>query len=115
LRWRSQTEIIRFFGYPRLTVYDIKYLASETSETPKKILPTRRGKAKEKLIRTPTIIERVQKLISEDPRLSLTKLVKILGMSDTKMRQISEEDLRFKSYVIKVRQMLSEATKNCSL
>lgn len=31
---RSRTKIIRFFGYPRLTVYDVaaKYLASETSE-----------------------------------------------------------------------------------
>jgi len=38
----------------------------------------------------------------------LTKLAKTLGVSDTTMRRIAEEDLRFKSYVIKVRQMLFE-------
>jgi len=34
---------------------------------------------------------------SEDPGLSLTKLAKTLGVSDTTMRRIAEEDLRFKS------------------
>jgi len=32
-------------------------------------------------------------------------------MSDTTMRRIAKEDLRFRTYVIKVRQMLSEAAK----
>ncbi|XP_032684281.1 uncharacterized protein LOC116850289 [Odontomachus brunneus] len=73
--------------------------------------PTRKSHSKEKSVRTPAIIERAQELISEDPGLSLTKLAKTLGVSDTTMRRIAEEDLRFKSYVIKVRQMLSEAAK----
>ncbi|XP_032668322.1 uncharacterized protein LOC116842765 [Odontomachus brunneus] len=105
-------EIIRFFGYPRSTVYDVaaKYLASETSEKGS-ANPTRKSHSKEKSVRTPAIIERAQELISEDPGLSLTKLAKTLGVSDTTMRRIAEEDLRFKSYVIKVRQMLSEAAK----
>ncbi|XP_032687204.1 uncharacterized protein LOC116851661 [Odontomachus brunneus] len=109
---RLRTEIIRFFGYPRSTVYDVaaKYLASETSEKGS-ANPTRKSHSKEKSVRTPAIIERAQELISEDPGLSLTKLAKTLGVSDTTMRRIAEEDLRFKSYVIKVRQMLSEAAK----
>ncbi|XP_032682253.1 uncharacterized protein LOC116849323 isoform X2 [Odontomachus brunneus] len=109
---RSRTKIIRFFGYPRSTVYDVaaKYLASETSEKGS-ANPTRKSHSKEKSVRTPAIIERAQELISEDPGLSLTKLAKTLGVSDTTMRRIAEEDLRFKSYVIKVRQMLSEAAK----
>jgi len=77
---------------------------------PKKVLPTRRGRthSKEKSVRTPAINERTQELISEDPELSLTKLTRTLNVSNTTMRRIAEEDLRFKSYVIKVRQMLSE-------
>jgi len=91
-----------FFEYPRTTVYDItKYLVSETSE---KINPTRKSPSKEKSIRTPTIIESsFQELISEDSGLSLTKLAKILDVSDITMRRIAEEDLRFKSYMVKFR------------
>jgi len=109
---RSKTEIIRFFGFPRSTVYDVaaKYLASEASEKGS-ANPTRKSHSKEKSVRTPAIIERAQELISEDPGLSLRKLAKILGVSETTIRRIAEEDLHFKSYVIKVRQTLSEAAK----
>jgi len=83
---RLQTEIIRFFGYPRSTIYDVavKYLVSEMS---KKDFAnsTRKSHSKEKSVRTPAIIERTQELISEDPGLSLTKLARILGMNDTTM------------------------------
>ncbi|EZA55143.1 hypothetical protein X777_05320 [Ooceraea biroi] len=108
----SQSEIIRFFGYPRSTVYDVaaKYLASETFEKGS-ANPTRKSHSKEKSVRTPAIIEKAQELISEDPGLSLTRLAETVGVSDTTIRRIAEEDLRYKSYVIKVRQMLSEAAK----
>lgn len=85
-------------------------MASETSEKGS-ANPTRKKHSKEKSVRTPTIIEKAQELILEDPGLSLTTLAKTLRVSDTTMRRIAEEDLRFKSYVIKIRQMLSESAK----
>jgi len=69
---------------------------------------TRKSHSKEKSVRIPAIIEKAQEFILKDSGLSLTKLAKTLGVSDTTMRQIAEENLRFKSYVIKVLQMLSE-------
>jgi len=42
------------------------------------------------------------------PRVVSDEISKNLGVSDTTIRRIAEEDLRFKFYVIKVRQMLSE-------
>jgi len=75
---------------------------------PKKVLPDEEKSFERKIVRTPAIIEKVQELISEDPGLSLAKT---LGMCDTITRRIAKEDLRFKSYVIKVRQMLSEVAK----
>jgi len=73
--------------------------------------PMRKSHSKEKSIKTPAIIERAQEFISEDPGLSLTKLAKTLGVSDTTMRRIAEEDLCSTSYVIKVRRMLSKTAK----
>lgn len=84
---RSQTEIIRFFGYPRSTVYDVaaKYFDSEMTEMGS-ANPTRKSHSKEKSVRTPAMIQRAQELIYEDPGLSLANLAKTMGVSKTAMR-----------------------------
>ncbi|XP_018311841.1 uncharacterized protein [Mycetomoellerius zeteki] len=109
---RTPSEIVKFFGYPRSTVYDIvqRYAASEESEEGS-CTPARKIHVREKAILTPELVKRAQDLISKDSRVSLAKLAAILGMSDTTVRRIVQEDLRYKSYVLKVRQMLSEAAK----
>ena len=57
-----------------------------------------------------------QALISDDPGQSLRKLVSIVGVNESTMRRIAEEDLRYKSHTLKI-QMLSEAQDkpSCSL
>jgi len=89
---RSPTEIIRFFGYPRSTVYDVvaKYNASEQSNESSST-PARKSHSKERTART-------QALISEDSRQLLQKLASIVGVSEPTMHRIVEEDLRYKSY-----------------
>jgi len=52
------------------------------------------------------VVERTQALISEDPGQSLRKLVSIVGVSEP-MCRIAEEDFRYKSYTLKIRQILS--------
>jgi len=72
-------------------------------------MPARKSHAKERIARTsPAVVERAQALISNDPRQSLRKL-SIVGVSEPTMRRIAEEDLRYKLYTLKIRQMLSEA------
>jgi len=58
---RSPTEIIRFFGYPISTVYDVvaKYSASEQSNESSST-PARKSHSKERTARTPAMIERTQ-------------------------------------------------------
>jgi len=61
---RTPNEIIKFFGYPRSTVYDIvqRYAASEESEEGS-CTPARKIHVMEKAIRTPELIKRAQDLI----------------------------------------------------
>lgn len=72
---RSATEIIRFFGYPKSTVYDVlsKYTDKdkygECSNT-----PARKPHSKKCSSRTSEAIKRTQALISEDPGQSLRKM-----------------------------------------
>ncbi|XP_019886946.2 uncharacterized protein LOC109610920 [Ooceraea biroi] len=109
---RMTAEIIKFFGYPRSTVYDVakRYAVSEESEEGS-YTPARKRQAREKSTRTPEIIRRAQDMILEDPGTSLRKLASVLGVSETIVRRISKEDLKYTSYVLKIRQMLSEAAK----
>ena len=90
---RSATEIIRFFGYPRSTVYDVvaKYTALEQSNEGSS-MPARKSHSKERTARIPAVVERAQTLISDDPRQSLRKLASIVGVSEPTMRRIAEED-----------------------
>jgi len=50
-------------------------------------------------------------LISEDPGQSLRKLASIVDVSEPTMRRIAEEELRYKSYTLKIRQILFEAAR----
>ena len=99
---RSATEIIRFFGYPRSTVYDVvaKYTALEQSNEGSS-MPARKSHSKERTARIPAVVERTQTLISDDPRQSLRKLASIVGVSEPTMRRIAKEDLRIQIVHIK--------------
>jgi len=107
---RSATEIIRFFRYPRSTVYDIvaKYSALEQSNEDSN-MSARKSHSKKRTTRTPAVVERAQALISDDPGQSLRKLASIVG--EPTMPRIVEENFRYKSYTLKIRQMLSEASR----
>jgi len=71
-------------------------------------IPAKKSHSKEHIARIPAIVERVQALISDDLGQSLRKLASIIGEEPT-MRRI-EEDLRYKSYTLKIRQMFSAKT-----
>jgi len=59
----------------------------------------------------PAVIERAQALISDNPGQALRKLASIVSVSEPTMRRIAKEDLRYKSYTLKIRQLLSEAAR----
>jgi len=78
----------------------------------KTIVPVgQQGRVTRKNARTPAVVERTQALILEDSGQSLRKLASIVGVSKPIMRRIVEEDLRYKSYTLKIRQILSEAAR----
>ena len=80
---RSAAEIIRFFNYPKSTVYDVvaKYGAAEQSNE-NSSTTARMRHSKDRIVRTPEFVERAQALISENPMQSLRSLAKIIGASE---------------------------------
>ena len=79
-------------------------------------MPARKNHSKEHIARTPAVVKRVQDfcwLISVDLGQSLQKLASIIAVSGgANKRRIAEEDLRYKSYTLKIRQMLSEIAED---
>jgi len=109
---RSAKEIIRFFGYLSPIVYDVvtKYTALEQF-TEDSSMPERKSHSKERIARSSAVVERTQTLILDDPGQLLRKLASIVSVSESTMHRIAEEDFRYKSYTLMIRQMLSEATR----
>lgn len=69
---RSTTEIIRFFGYPRLCMMLSKAKYNESEKSNEGFAtPVRKTHSKERVVRTPEIIQRAQELIFEDPGQSI--------------------------------------------
>ena len=62
----SAAEIIRFFNYPKSTVYDVvaKYGAAEQSNENSSV-PARKRHSKCRIVRTPEVVERAHALISQ--------------------------------------------------
>ena len=64
-------------------------------------MSARKRHSKESIARKhPAIVERAQALISVNPGQSLQKLISIVDVSESLMRRIVEEDLRYKSYTL---------------
>lgn len=110
---RSPSEIINFTGFPRSTVYEIatKYTDAER-EGAGSYTPERQMFVRQNTVRTPELIEAVQNKVFEDPSISIRGLAAEFNVVKTTMLRIVHEDLRYKSYVQKVRQLLSDATRN---
>ena len=87
-----------------------KYTALEQSNEGSS-MPTRKSHSK-KCTRIP-VVERTQALISDDSGQSLRKLALIASVRKQQCVEggIAEKNLRYKSYILKIRQMLSEAAK----
>lgn len=119
---RTAREIIEFFQYPKSTVYDVAKAfkdAEEKEEGSASATRKRHAPGAQKL-RDSSFLERLQALIDEDPGCSMRKLAEKLNVSDFTIRKAVSEDLRCKSYVLRVRQMLSAEMKSkrvarCSL
>jgi len=100
---RSATEIIRFFEYPRSTVYDIvaKYTALEHSPT--KVLVCH---SKERNARIPRNRWKDSSTDFGWPRAIVAKINIDCWLNEATLRRIAEKDLWYKSYILKIRQPL---------
>ena len=106
---RSPIEIINFFKLPRSTVYRI---AQQFEESGQSLEPARKPHAsRSNMKRDAAFLEQLQVRIDEDPSVSMWKLAQQLNISEATIRKAVHEDLRYKSYSLKVHQLLTAPQK----
>ena len=114
---RTPAEINEFLRVPRSTVYRIArrvraQQGGEDGEDQGEVTPERRkresGPGRK---RTPAFLQQLQALIEEDPMKSLRQLARELDVSPFLVRQAVLEDLCFKAYVLRVRQLIIDRMK----
>ncbi|QQP54865.1 Uncharacterized protein FKW44_007845, partial [Caligus rogercresseyi] len=110
---RAPKEIIDFFKFPKATVYSIAKSFKESEDieegflTPERKTPDRSQVRK----RSADFIDRLQTMINDDPSVPMSTLAERLYVHKTTVLHAIHEDLRCNSYVLRVRQMLSDAMK----
>jgi AraC-like DNA-binding protein len=109
---RTHKEIADFTGIPLRTVQRVaaQHAAAEEAEAGS-YTAERKIHDRTREIRTPQLIDRVQMRVLEDPSITINELAREFEVSETTMRRLVHEDLRYSSYVLKVRQMLTENAK----
>lgn len=107
----SAPDIIRWFGYTKTFVYEIKkaYDAAEDKDsfTPERKTHKRRSDS----VRTEDFVANVKAKVDEDPTKSMNKIARELEVSETTVRRTIHQDLNLKSYVVKRRHLLTEDLK----
>lgn len=109
---RTPVEISDFTGIPLPTVYAVvkRFKEAEQEEgagTPARKKHDRSSQKK----RDDDFVSRLQSMVDEDPSVSMRSLAARLDVSEWTVRTAVHEDLRCRSYQLKVRQMLSPQLK----
>lgn len=108
---RTATEVIAFFGYSKSFVYNIRkdYEAAPDKDqvTAERKPHKRRSDSK----RSEDFLEELKTNIAEDPGQSMRHLAQKMDVASSTIHRSVHQDLGFQSFVLRRRQLLTEATR----
>jgi len=108
---RSASEIITFFGYGKSYVYHIRK-EYETATNKEEITADRKThKRRSDCKRNDDFMAEVKATIDEDPSKSMGQLAKEFNVGKATIHRTVHDDLGYRSFVLRRRQLLTEATK----
>ena len=110
---RTAKEIIDFFGFPKATVYRVvKNYQEKPEEEREDITPKMKQQLpRSDMKRTREFLDDVMAAIEDSPATNITDLAKRFKTSYRTMWRAVTEDLRYKSYKLQIRQLLTGPMK----
>jgi transposase len=111
---RTVKQISSFNNIAERTVYDVRARYEEeiaSGVQPECISSARKAHKRRSDRKGEDFINEVQKLIDDDPGRSMRSIARELDVCERTIRRVVEEDIHYKSYVLKKGQSLSDSTK----
>ncbi|EZA52817.1 hypothetical protein X777_08140 [Ooceraea biroi] len=105
---RTAKEIADFNNISLRTVYNVKKVYDADPDV---ATPARKTHKVRKDRTNPDIVHRIQEIINEDPGKSMRSIAREQQMSDATVRKIIAEDIRYRSYVLRRGQFMTQQTK----
>lgn len=107
----SDSEIAAFLNVARSFVFKVRRELDAASGDVATVSHRKRHCRRSDITRTPEFISSVQAAIDEDPGKSIRALGRELQVDEATIRRVVHEDLRYKSYVMRRGQFMSEKTR----
>ena len=107
----SDLEISRFLKVARSFVYKVRKELEAKNGNVSPVSKCKKHSKRSDITRTLEFIQQVQQTIDDNPRKSMTSLAKEFHVSEGTIRKVVHEDIRYKSFVMRKGQFMSEKTK----
>jgi transposase len=111
---RTAREISDFNNISLRTVYNEKQRFDESvdsGQSPADVSSERKQHKRRSDARDVNFVQLVQEMISEDPGRSMRSMARELEVSDSTIRRVVEEDIRYKSYALRRGPLLNDVTR----
>ncbi|XP_046868909.1 uncharacterized protein LOC124461437 [Drosophila willistoni] len=107
----TDLEISNFLKCARSFVYKVRCELKASGGNAEPVSKRKKHEERSHTIRSAEFVQKVQAIIDEDPSKSIRALAKDLNVSDGLIRRVVHEDLRYKSYVMRRGQFMSDKTR----
>ena len=108
---RTAREIIAFFGYSKSFVYNIRKDYESSTDKENVTAERKTHKRRSDSRRNEEFLAEVKTTINEDPGKSMRHLAEEMNVGRSTIHRSVHEDLGYKSFVLRRRQLLTEVTK----
>ena len=111
----SDLEIANFLKVARSFVHKVRKELEASDGNVSPVAKRKKHCQRSDTTRTPEFIRHVQNIIDEDPRKTIRSIAKDLQVSEGTIRNVVHKDIRYKSYVMRRGQFMSERTQESRL
>ena len=107
----TDLQIAQFLKVARSFVYKVRKELEVSDGKISAVAKRKKSQERSDSIRTPEFIQHVQNIVDERPHKSMRSIATDLGVSEATIRRTVHQDIRYKSYVMRKGQFMSETTK----
>ena len=107
----SDSEIASFLNVARSFVFKVRHELKTSGGDISSVAKRKKHSRRSDTIRTPDFVQQVREAVDEDPGRSMRSIAQHMDVAERTVRRVISESLRYKSYVMRRGQFMSDLTK----